>query len=83
MLVWDSVRFQGRNEIISYLFTMTAELFGNDNQPLTVTTKKTHPAELSVGFFAKCVAQNMFGFFSTTFSLIRNSGLLLSRKLDK
>lgn len=83
MSVQDPVRLQGRNETISYLFAMTAELFDNHNQPLKVTSKKTHPVELSVGFFLPNVLHKICFYFSTPFSLVRNLGLPLPRKLDK
>lgn len=42
---------------------MTAELFDNHNQPLKVTSKKTHPVELSVGFFCQmCCIKYVFIF---------------------
>lgn len=73
MLVQDPARFQGRNEIISYLFAMTGGLFDNDNQPLKVTSKKPHPVELSVVVLPN-VLHKMCFYFSTPFSLVKKFG---------
>lgn len=82
MLVQEPVRFQGKNEIISYLFAMTAEILENDNQPLKVTGKETQSVEISVVILANVLHKICF-YFSTSFSLVRSLGLLLPRKPDK